>query len=135
MDIIFTTELVNALSELLMNAYEHGSLNITYQQKNRLLKAGNYEEYLMEAEKAVNKKIQVTLETFRERENTFLCLKVTDEGDGFDTAIIKETVQDLELLHYRGIKIVRGLVDEIYYNEKGNEVIAIKGYKVNPAMV
>ncbi len=135
MDIIFTTELINALSELLMNAYEHGSLNITYQQKNRLMKTGNYEEYLIEAEKAVNKKIQVTLETFRERENTFLCLKVTDEGDGFDTAIIKETVQDLELLHYRGIKIVRGLVDEIYYNEKGNEVIAIKGYKENTPMV
>ena len=129
MDMLFIAETINALSELLMNAYEHGSLNITYLQKNRIIKAGNYEEYLLEAERSVNKKIRLTLETFKERENSFLCLRVTDEGEGFDTAIIKETIQDLELLHYRGIKIVRGLVDEIYYNEKGNEVIAIKGYR------
>lgn len=130
-DAIFVTEFINALSEIVMNAYEHGSLNITYQQKNRLVREGQYEEYLMDIEKTVNKQINITIEAFNDSGRSFICLKVVDEGDGFDTSIIKETIRDTELLHYRGIKIVKGVVDEIYYNDKGNEVIVLKEYQAN----
>ncbi len=128
MDTIFIVEFINALSEVLMNAYEHGSLNITYQKKNRLVKEGMYEEHLLEIEKTINKKITTTLEAFRDSGRSFLCLRVLDEGEGFDKSIIKESVRDTELMHYRGIKIVKGIVDEIYYNDKGNEVILLKQY-------
>lgn len=131
---ISAIELINALTELLMNAYEHGSLNITYLKKNSLLKKGIYESYIKEAEKGVDKNIFVTLEMFKESQGSFVCVRVRDEGEGFDTSIIKDTVTDLEVYHYRGIKIVKGLVDEIYYNEKGNEALMIKEVAVtNPS--
>ncbi|GER93965.1 hypothetical protein A45J_1723 [hot springs metagenome] len=126
MDAVFIAECITAVSEMTMNAYEHGSLNITYQQKNRLIKEGKYEEYLLDLEKQIDKKIAITIELFENYNSLFICFKITDEGHGFDTSIIKETMQDINLLHYRGIKIVKGIVDEIYYNNSGNEVILLK---------
>lgn len=125
-DPIFVTEFITALTELLMNAYEHGSLNIGWKSKQKLVRKGSYEEYLSEVETTVDKSIQVAISSFDENGIFFLGATVTDEGSGFDTSLIKESVRDIELLHYRGIKIVKGLVDEIYFNEKGNEVTFFK---------
>lgn len=125
-DAFFVSEFVAALSELLMNAYEHGSLGIGARSKQRLLKEGLYEERLAEIETEVDKEIVTVISSFQENAMQFLMATVTDEGEGFDTSIIKETVRDIELFHYRGLKIVKGLVDEIYYNERGNEVMFFK---------
>ncbi|MGD0282608.1 MAG: response regulator [Dissulfurispiraceae bacterium] len=123
---IFVTEFITALTELLMNAYEHGSLNIGWKSKQKLVRKGLYEEYLSGLESTIDKRIQVKISSFDENGIFFLGAAVTDEGNGFDTSLIKESVRDIELLHYRGIKIVKGLVDEIYFNEKGNEVTIFK---------
>ncbi len=127
-DAEFIVEFTNAFSEIVMNAYEHGSLGIGYMLKNRLVREDRYEEYLLDMEKGIDKKITVKISAFNENGRNFLMLRVSDEGQGFDTSIIKETVRDIELLHYRGIKIVKGLMDEIYYNDNGNEVTLFKGY-------
>lgn len=127
-DMEFIVEFTNAFSEIVMNAYEHGSLGIGYMLKNRLIRDGRYEEYLLDTEKAINKRIMVTIACFNESGRNFLMLRVSDEGQGFDTSIIKETVRDIELLHYRGIKIAKGLMDEMHYNDRGNEATLFKGY-------
>jgi len=51
-----------------------------------------------------------------------LAAAITDEGDGFD--ILKLNLaenNDYEFVG-RGIKMAKSLVDEIYYNAKGNSV-------------
>jgi CheY-like chemotaxis protein/anti-sigma regulatory factor (Ser/Thr protein kinase) len=121
-------EFTSAFSEAVMNAYEHGSLNITYRQKNRLVKEDKYEERLLDIEKNIDKKITAILQAFNENGRSFLCATISDEGNGFDTSIIKETVRDIELLHYRGIKIIKGLVDEIHYDDRGSTVMLLKEY-------
>lgn len=128
-DPIFIIELVNALSEVLMNAYEHGCLELDGKSKQRLLKQGLYESYLLELEKNVDRKISIEIGEFEESGERFVIFTVEDEGKGFDTSIIKETVRNIELLHSRGIAMVKGLVDEIYYNDKGNQVTIIKRVK------
>lgn len=125
-DTFFVSEFITAVSEILMNAYEHGSLNIGFRSKQKLVRDGFYEEHLLRLEADVDKKIAAVVSLFEENEMQFIMAVVTDEGNGFDTSIIKESVRDIELLHYRGIKIAKGLVDEIYYIEKGNEVTLIK---------
>lgn len=128
-DPILIVEFINALSEILMNAYEHGCLGIGGKRKQKLLKKGYYEEHLIELEKTINKKIQIEIGEFEESGKNFLVFTVQDEGEGFDTTLIKETVRNIELLHSRGIAMVKGLVDEIYYNDRGNQVTVIKRIK------
>lgn len=128
-EVEFSVEFISAISELLMNAYEHGCLGIDFTMKNKFVqKKSQYEEYLIEKEKLLDKKIMVTLSAFQESERNFLMARITDEGHGFDTTLIKETITDIEMLNYRGIKITKGLVDEIHYNAIGNEVTILKSY-------
>lgn len=129
----FISEFIMALSEMLMNAYEHGCLSIGTREKQRLVKKGGYEEHLAVLEEGINKDIKVSISSFEESGISFLMVTVADEGEGFDTAIIKESVKDIELLHYRGIKIAKGLVDEIHYNERGNVVTFFKACRYDKA--
>ncbi|MCX8027539.1 MAG: response regulator [Thermodesulfovibrionales bacterium] len=122
----FVVETLSAVNEMLMNAYEHGSLGIGRIEKNRLLKLGNYEGYIREREKEISKMIYLDVKRYNEDDVDYFTFTVRDEGEGFDTMIIKETITDLDTLNYRGIKITKGLVDEFYYNNIGNEVILIK---------
>lgn len=122
----FVMEIVNAFMEIIMNAYEHGSLGIGSVLKNKLAKSGEYETYLMEKEKETHTRITVTLKALVENDNEFLVVKVYDGGRGFDTAILRDTIRNPEFVDGRGLKMVRSLVDEIYYNSVGNEVLLIK---------
>jgi anti-sigma regulatory factor (Ser/Thr protein kinase) len=56
---------------------------------------------------------------------------VRDEGPGFDLSCIPDPT-DLSLLerpHGRGILLMRTFVDEVEFNEKGNEVTLVKRRK------
>ncbi|HTZ18175.1 MAG TPA: response regulator [Dissulfurispiraceae bacterium] len=122
----FVMELVNAYAEIIMNAYEHGSLKIGSRLKNKLVKAGEYEEYLMREERDVHAAIAVTLSSRVDNKNEFIVIRVCDEGAGFDTIILRDTIRNPEFVDGRGLKLVRSLVDEIYYNSVGNEAILLK---------
>lgn len=125
-DVTFIVESTTAINEMLMNAYEHGSLAINHKEKNRLLKEDLYEERLLEIEKTVDKKIILQISCYNELHTNYFTFLIRDEGQGFDTKIIKDTIVDLDNFNFRGIKITKGLVDEIYYNSIGNEVMLIK---------
>ncbi|MGO9014083.1 MAG: response regulator [Dissulfurispiraceae bacterium] len=125
-DFEFVMEFVNAYTEIIMNAYEHGSLNISSLLKNKLAKAGEYEEYLMTKERDVHARITITLSALVDNNNEFAVLRVCDEGAGFDTTILRDTIRNPEFVDGRGLKMARSLVDEIYYNSAGNEAILLK---------
>jgi len=122
----FIIELMNAFSEIIMNAYEHGTLNVDPVEKRRLMSSGDYEEHLMKMEQDFSGLIHVDMALYREKEESYIMLKVRDQGAGFNPVLIKEYIRNPELVFGKGIKMVKHLVDEIHYNGKGNEAILIK---------
>ncbi len=54
-----------------------------------------------------------------------LCVQVTDAGPGFDTAGLHDPTDPARVLlpGGRGVYLMRRLVDQLEYNDKGNEVL------------
>jgi anti-sigma regulatory factor (Ser/Thr protein kinase) len=129
-----------ALTEIMMNALEHGNLGIGYKDKQVLIARGTYDDFIMEkiAENAsnANKKIHVgyAVENHRISGRRILYLSVEDEGMGFSPAnIFKYHSFDGNLCHVdkqsyngRGIFISDTIMDGLYYNEKGNQAYMLK---------
>ena len=121
-DDIFSIRLT--LYEMLINAVEHGNLEIDYNTKKNMLGTGtNYLEYLDELSKKEpykNRKVEVTYE-YSKTSITFI---IRDEGPGFDAWEFenRQIKSDILALHGRGIIISKFNMDEVVYNKKGNEV-------------
>lgn len=122
-----------ALYEMLVNAMEHGNLEIDYEEKARLLdRYLNYHEMLNERAQQPPFDMRKVRVSYHYSENT-LTFNITDEGRGFDVSKIPSPRDEskLEQLSGRGIFITRVNMDEIYYNEKGNSVTMVK--KLSPS--
>lgn len=111
--------------ELLINAIEHGNLEITYEEKTKLM-----QERRMLAE--VNERLERP--AFRERRAKALLerdleglrLIVEDEGPGFDWTPYLELSADRAFhTHGRGIAMAKALCfEEVRYEGRGNRVVA-----------
>lgn len=111
------------LTELLINAVEHGNLGITYDEKSRLRDTGGWREELearMVDPRYANREVVVTYR----REGDCIRVRIKDQGEGFDFARYLEMdparVFDS---HGRGIAISRLIsFDSVRYCGCGNEV-------------
>ncbi len=85
-----------ALEEAIINAIKHGNLR--------------------DPAKQVHVIVQATLQDFY--------LQVTDQGDGFDPDAVPDCTADenLELGSGRGLLLMRHYMDEVKYNETGNQL-------------
>lgn len=123
------------LQEILANAYEHGNLGVTYDEKMRLCEEGTLEESLdriAEGARAAGKKIGFSV---RIKNGVFECT-VTDDGDGFDWKTVPDPLrgpEDLLNLNGRGNLLVRKAFDEVVYNEKGNQITVRKKLPIGSA--
>ncbi|MFQ3619754.1 MAG: cyclic nucleotide-binding domain-containing protein [Spirochaetales bacterium] len=111
-----------ALFELLMNAVEHGNCEITYEEKSNWLNMGKDGLELIR-EKLKNPVLRDRKVYFSYRigleQSTFV---IRDEGKGFDwRKYLEERKGKLEL-HGHGIKMTNLYVQNLRYNDKGNEV-------------
>ncbi len=63
--------------------------------------------------------------------DSYIKITVEDEGGGFDLNTIPDptTKENLELEHGRGIFLMNAYMDEVKYNEKGNQVTLVKYFK------
>lgn len=113
------------LSEILVNAIEHGNLDISYQMKSSLLESGLWEE-------EINKRLSQPefKDKFVEikfiRNDDHIQIIVTDQGKGFDWRkfIEKDPAKNTEK-HGRGIAIAIAMgFSQLSYNDKGNQVTA-----------
>ncbi|EMJ92584.1 ATP-binding response regulator [Leptospira alstonii] len=110
-----------ALYELLGNAIEHGFAGISYDNKSKLLASDtDYVDYVDRICDTLSESVQ--LEVGFENQKVYVSLK--DRGAGFDPAKVPDPVTDpnASYLSGRGIFLVRMNVDELVYNEIGNEV-------------
>ena len=119
--------MVLGLSELLVNAVEHGNLGISYDDKGRLLEEGGWEgEVARRLALPENLHKQVIVEF--ERRDGELRFRILDQGEGFDwrkyVTFAPERAFDN---HGRGIALSRELsFDRLRYVGRGNEVIAVR---------
>ena len=118
-----TDVVVIGLSELMINAIEHGNLHIDYDKKSELHAQGKwYEEVQRLLKTPEYKNKHATVEFIRAP--GMITIQITDQGDGFNWRDF-EQVDPRKMLdsHGRGIIIARALSFEtLTYNEKGNQV-------------
>lgn len=108
--------------ELLINAIEHGNLDLGYECKSELLEQNNW---LSETTRRLSlpayrdRKVRVHLEHRPDRMSLTIC----DEGKGFDwhkfDTLAEERMFDL---HGRGIALARNAFDGLTYSAPGNIV-------------
>ena len=98
-------------NELFINAYEHGNLGLSFEEKERLIREDKYCQLL---KKGSDKEIEVCVA----KKDNYIFVKITDEGKGFTLESKKA------LFNGRGIKLCEKYA-YIFYNQKGNSVLLI----------
>ncbi|GAA5784023.1 hypothetical protein GCM10007860_26250 [Chitiniphilus shinanonensis] len=113
------------LSELLVNAVEHGNLGISYAEKTRLLQQGRWQEEV-EARLLEPGFASRTVSAEFLREDGAVCFTIRDEGEGFDWKPFLEFAPERAFdPHGRGISMARMLsFDSVEYQGRGNLVVA-----------
>lgn len=118
--------------ELLVNAIEHGNLEITLDQKMSLIHSGKLLEFLEERlneEPYKSRKVHVACEKGTYNHKAAFIITITDEGQGFDWAQYIETSINncpASQIHGRGILIAKEFsFDDLKYNKTGNQVMGI----------
>ena len=113
------------LSELLVNAIEHGNLDITYQEKSKLLETGDWNaeiEKRLQNERYKERLVEIL---FQRIENQ-IDITITDQGNGFDwKKYLSNDADKGSDMHGRGIAVAAAIgFSNLSYNEKGNQVTA-----------
>ncbi|GLH68555.1 two-component system response regulator [Geothrix rubra] len=113
-----------AIHEALANALEHGNLELDSSLKGDLFVAEDPYTKLREARMAdprfAERLIEVRLALDTERFE----LEISDEGPGFDTSrlTLPPPGSDLAPHFGRGLPLIQLVMDEVHFNEKGNQV-------------
>lgn len=115
-----------ALQELLLNAIEHGNLEISYREKAQALAADEYEALVRNRlAQPKLKRRQVVSYVRYEHEANRVAYRIVDEGAGFEWRSLlakpKEAYSD-DAENGRGILLARSLFPDLTYNDRGNEV-------------
>ena len=115
-----------ALQELLLNAIEHGNLEISFREKQQALAADEYESLVSHRLAQPRLKQRQVVSSVRyEPETKRAVYRITDEGAGFQWRSLLAKPQDAysdNAENGRGILLARSLFPDLTYNERGNEV-------------
>ena len=116
---------VIGLTELLVNAVEHGNLGITYEDKTALNAAGTWDDEVrrrLALPENADKRVELDVD----RTDDELRFTIRDEGPGFawEKYVEVDTSRAFDN-HGRGIAIARAMsFDRVEYRGNGNEVVA-----------
>lgn len=119
-----------ALKEALLNAMYRGNLEVTFSQMQdtrESLLSGKTEDICLKRRRQspyCDRRVQVRVTIDMDR----IEIVVADEGPGFDpaTARAANSLEQLDPDRGRGLLIMRSFMDEVRFNERGNEVTLIK---------
>lgn len=118
--------------ELLVNAIEHGNLEITLDQKLSLIQSGSLLTFLearLTEQPYKDRKVSINCEKGYYKNKAALMVTITDEGEGFDWAHqieISQKACPVSQIHGRGILIAKEFAfDDLKYNPCGNQVMGI----------
>lgn len=116
---------VSGLSELLLNALEHGNLGITYSEKSELVTEGIWQQEVERRQELPEFRERfITVELLREPSRT--TFKITDQGKGFNPEKYMQFDPERATdVHGRGIAMSRMMsFDSLEYLGCGNQVLA-----------
>ncbi len=120
---IAITEIKLALYEALANAYEHGNLEISFEEKSRALETIDGITKLMEERLSRPELAERSITVEVEYQRDCAIYTIRDEGPGFDHAgQCGRPLAATTALHGRGITLIRHYMDEVSWNEAGNEI-------------
>ncbi len=119
-----------ALKEALLNALFHGNLELDFEQTRDLQEAilDDSSHGALDARRQqppfADRRIRVSV-SIHPQQAVFV---VRDDGPGFDTSQLpnKGDLGSLDAQSGRGIVLMRAFMDEVTYNDRGNEVTLIK---------
>jgi len=124
------------LYEALSNAFEHGNLDISGAEKIRLLEQGQqaWKDFLVSRlndPRFRSRQINVTLLITE----AMMRVGIRDEGSGFDYARRAASADPEELFRSsgRGLLLIQSLMDEVVFNDVGNEISMAKRRMVHRA--
>jgi len=117
---------LTGISELLINAVEHGNLSISYEEKTELMESNSWREEVarrLQLPEFLDKEVTVI---FEKKQGTYY-LQVTDQGKGFNWKTFLEfDPSRASHNHGRGIAMANMIAfDRLVYNEQGNQVTAV----------
>jgi DNA-binding response OmpR family regulator len=116
-----------ALQELVMNAVEHGSLELRYHDKVEAMEKDQYDELIRRRRQDARfQDRRVTIRAIYDKRQRILTYQIADEGKGFIwKAWLKPGVEVCPTgdLSGRGIFLVHSFFPDIKYNDRGNEVM------------
>ena len=117
---------LNGISELLINAVEHGNLGITYDEKGELIQSGKWHGEIERRLQLPEHKDKVVTVNFSQDADQ-VCFVITDQGQGFDFKKYLGFDADRVMhIHGRGIAMAKQLsFDRVEYFGCGNQVSAI----------
>ena len=115
------------LQELLMNAVEHGNLNINFDEKTEALEKNCLNELYkirLSQPNLESRRVRVNFQRVPE----LVEWTITDEGQGFDADSIPNPCDEINLdeMHGRGILISRYQFDQLKYSNNGRTVWVMK---------
>ncbi|MBL8022610.1 MAG: ATP-binding protein [Leptospirales bacterium] len=119
------------LREIVINAIEHGNLAVSFEDKTRAQKDGDYLKFLQMRCQLPQYRMRTVRIDYSLNESRVL-YKITDQGLGFpfeDLLGEIRAVESSQLEHGRGILITLGLFDVVRYKAPGNVVYLIKKFK------
>jgi len=125
--------IIPGLNELLVNAVEHGNLNIGYKRKTLLLEMGTWLREVEERLKLPEYSGRKAKVVFEEHEDRYL-FEIEDQGEGFDVEQYLTIDPERAVnTHGRGIVIARAIsFDQLNYVPPNNKVIGTV-FKLRPS--
>ena len=113
-----------AIHEALANALEHGNLELDSSLKGDLFTAEDPYTKLREARMADPRYAERLIEVRLALDTERFELEISDEGPGFDTSrlTLPPPGSDLAPHFGRGLPLIQLVMDEVHFNEKGNQV-------------
>ncbi len=116
-----------ALQELVMNAVEHGCLELRYREKLEAMAKDQYDELVQRRRQDARfRDRRVTIRTIYDKGRQMLTYQIADEGKGFNWKSLVKSGFDVcppGDASGRGIFLVHSFFPDIAYNDKGNEVM------------
>jgi len=116
------------IQEMIINAMEHGNLQISFDEKTKLLQEGINISTIIEnkANQIENMKKRVGIKfILTDKKVTYI---IKDQGKGFDAEKFMKKINNpanITLEHGRGILLTKNHFDEFFYNKEGNQVTLV----------
>jgi DNA-binding response OmpR family regulator len=119
-----------AFTEILINAIEHGNLELpSYKKKGDLFKKTEFDE-LKEQRIKIPEYGDRAVDVIFEADTDLFNFTVRDQGPGFDWRTYMGKAHNLKRVDTeifgRGFKIIQHISDEVHFNDKGNIITMIK---------